>query len=247
MSTYSRQIAVLGLLACLVSTPAFAVDPAAYVDVLRHVDDHGMVDYVALKADPARLDAYLGELANAKLDPLDAQEKLATLINAYNAFTLKLISERYPIASIKDIPEAERWKAVRWNLGGTLTSLDAIEHQMIRAKFNEPRIHFALVCAGKGCPPLRNEPYVGSTLDEQLNDQMKKTHAGNGQWVSYDPATRTLTLTAIYQWFAGDFTKDGKPLADWVARFNPSVAEAQRTGAPLKIEYAPYDWALNAR
>ena len=86
-----------------------AIDHSAFADVLKHVDDDGMVDYAAIKADPTRLDAYLAELATAKLDALDPDEKLATLINAYNAFTLKLIAERLQLASIKDIPEPERW------------------------------------------------------------------------------------------------------------------------------------------
>jgi hypothetical protein len=224
-----------------------AVDHSAFADVLKHVDEHGMVDYAAIKAEPARLDAYLAELAAVKLDSLDEKEKLATLLNAYNAFTLKLIAERYPIKSIKDIPEAERWKAVRWNLGGTVTSLDAIEHEMIRKGFNEPRIHFALVCAGKGCPPLRNEPYTGEKLDAQLDDQMRKTHASDGQWVTYDAETNTLTLTAIYKWFEGDFTKNAKSVPAWVGRFRPEVARAVESGNVPKVVYAEYDWGLNEK
>jgi hypothetical protein len=92
-------------------------------------------------------------------------EKLALLINAYNAFTLKLIVERLPVQSILDIPAAERWDAVRWKVGGQVWSLKQIEHEQIRPKFTEPRVHFALVCAAVGCPPLRNEAYDASRLD----------------------------------------------------------------------------------
>src|SRR5690606_18585297 len=109
------------------------------------VDAQGMVDYAGLAADTAALDGYIASLADVDLDVLSRDERLALLINAYNAFTLRLILDHYPVASIKDIPEAERWKAERWDLGGKTVSLDTIEHVMIRPVFNEPRIHWALV------------------------------------------------------------------------------------------------------
>lgn len=241
------RIFIVPLLLLSLSTTARATDHSAFAEVLkRHVDERGMVDYNAIRADPARLDAYLRKLAEVKFDALDEKETLATLINAYNAFTLKLISERLPIKSIKDIPEAERWKAVRWNLGGTVTSLDAIEHERIRKEFDEPRIHFALVCAGKGCPPLRNEPFAGPKLDAQLADQMRRTHATDGQWVTYDAKGNTITLTAIYKWFTSDFTKHEPTLSAWVAKFRPEVAKAIEGGSEPKVEFAEYDWSLNA-
>lgn len=234
--------------ACLAASRASAadVDHADYAGLLkRHVDARGMVDYAAIKRQPADLDRYLSVLASVKLDALDPQQRLATLINAYNAFTLKLISERYPIATIKDIPEPERWKAVRWNLGGTTTSLDAIEHEMIRGKYAEPRIHFALVCAGRGCPPLRAEPYTGARLEAQLDHQMKRTHAADTQWSTYDAAANKLTVTAIYKWFEGDFTQSAANVPAFVARYRPDVRRAIDAGRVPTVEHAPYDWGLN--
>jgi hypothetical protein len=124
-----------------------------------YVDADGFVDYAGLLGDAARLDAYLDQLAAAPFDALGRDEKLALLINAYNAFTLRLILDHYPVASIQDIPAPERWDAVRWRVGPHTWSLNQIEHEEIRPKFVEPRIHFALVCAAVGCPPLRAEAY----------------------------------------------------------------------------------------
>jgi hypothetical protein len=134
----------------------------------QHADPDGLVDYDALHREPEALDRYLADLANAPFADLGRDDKLALLINAYNAFTLRLILDFYPVESIRDIPEDQRWRHVRWTLGGSTFSLDQIEHQQIRPNFAEPRIHFALVCAAIGCPPLRNEAYVGERLDAQL-------------------------------------------------------------------------------
>ncbi|MEX1223174.1 MAG: VTT domain-containing protein, partial [Pirellulales bacterium] len=119
-------------------------DHTAFGKLLEaHVDADGWIDYVGLQRDEAQLDAYLEDLANAPFDELGRDEKLALLINAYNAFTLKLILEHYPLESIMDIPEDQRWEAQRWNVGGNRWSLNQIEHEQIRPKFVEPRIHFA--------------------------------------------------------------------------------------------------------
>ncbi len=140
------------------------------LDALLHeyVDDDGWVDYRGMKAVEPELDDYLTAVAAAPFDALGRDEKLALLINAYNAFTLKLIVEHLPLDSIMDIAAAERWDAVRWNVGGNVWSLNQIEHEQIRPKFVEPRIHFAVVCAAVGCPPLRPEAFDPACLDEQL-------------------------------------------------------------------------------
>lgn len=152
--------------------PAF--DHAALDSLLKtHVDDAGRVDYRALKQEAAALDAYIAALAGAPLDEMGRSERLALLTNAYNAFTLRLILDHHPVKSIKDIPAAQRWDAVRWTVGGQTWSLNQIEHEQIRPHFAEPRIHFALVCAAVGCPPLRNEAYRADDLDAQLDAQTR--------------------------------------------------------------------------
>jgi hypothetical protein len=224
----------LGLIAStVVATPA---DLDATLK--RHVVGDA-VDYAALKADPAGLDAYVNWLATQDVSNGDRNQRLALLINAYNAFTLKLIVEHYPLKSIRDIPEDRRWKDVRWNVGGRMVSLDQIENEMIRPVFNEPRIHFALVCAAKGCPPLRAEAFRANDLEKQLDDQMRKTHGTDTPWTKYERGT--LKLTSLYDWFKSDF---GEPLA-FVARYVPELSGDMSAGIKPRVEFLDYDWSLN--
>lgn len=223
-----------------------AFDHAAYDRLLKqHVSADGLVDYERLgTTGRASLEAYLSALARAPVEDLGRDEKLALLLNAYNVFTLALVVEHYPLQSILEIPEAQRWAAARWNLGGRLLSLDQIEHQEIRARFREPRIHFALVCASLGCPKLRNEAYTGVRLDEQLNDQMRYSHS-SPRWLRFDPRRGVLELTALYDWYRGDFEQVYGSVIAAVAPHSAPVRKAAAAGMALEIRFIDYDWALN--
>ncbi len=210
----------------------------------RHVDAEGWVDYTGLQADQARLDAYLASVADAPFDALGRDQKLALLINAYNACTLKLIVEHLPLESIMDIPAAERWDAVRWNVGGNVWSLNQIEHEQIRPKFIEPRIHFAVVCAAVGCPPLRNEAYEPARLDQQLSEQTQYVHQ-HATWFFYDARSNVLRLTKLYDWYGDDFVQVAGSTPEFAARYSPELKQALENGVPPKIEWLPYDWKLN--
>jgi hypothetical protein len=142
--------------------------PLGYL--LRAYVVDGEVDYAGLASDREPLAAYLDSLAATEVGALGRDARLALWINAYNAFTLQLILEHYPgITSIKEIPRASRWEDVRWNVGGTLYSLDQIEHEILRPRFGDPRIHFAVVCASVSCPDLREEAYASAHIDAQLD------------------------------------------------------------------------------
>jgi len=241
-----------------IAAPSY--DHAMFDRVLhRIVDADGMVNYAGLKRDSADLDAYVASLASANLETLGRDEQLAILINAYNAFTFKLIIERYPIASIKDIPEADRWKAVRWTLAGRQVSLDMIEHEMIRPVFKDPRIHFALVCAGHDCPPLQAEAYTGRWVDAQLDDQARRFHS-SPRWLKFDadasnlpnaPSVPTLELSSIYKWYAKDFESQGgragASIVSHAARYCPPLRSFLRRGGTVEPTFLPYDWSLNAQ
>src|SRR5574341_700013 len=182
-----------------------SLDHARLDALLRaHVDGEGLVDYAGLASERAALDAYLASLASVPFSELSRDEKLALLLNAYNAFTLRLILEHRPLASIKDIPSGRRWDDRRWRLAGETLSLNQIEHERIRPRFQEPRVHFALVCAARGCPPLRAEAYVGARLEAQLADQARRVHSDT-RWLRFDPASLTLHLTRLYDWYGSDF------------------------------------------
>jgi len=211
----------------------------------RYVDADGWVDYVGLKANVSELDMYLKSLGVAPLDAMGRDEKLALLINAYNAGTLKLILDHQPISSIQDIPEQERWDAVRWNIGGNLWSLNQIEHEQIRPKFVEPRIHFALVCAALSCPPLRTEAFTATRLEEQLQEQSQYVHT-HATWFQFDRDASPASLTKLYRWYGDDFTQiAGSPL-EFASRYSPTLKQTLADGVTPRIEWLPYEWDLNS-
>jgi hypothetical protein len=211
-----------------------------------HVDEAGGVDYEGLHRDAASLDAYLRALASAPFSEMGRDEKLAFLLNAYNAFTLRLVLDYWPVGSVRDIPSGERWKARRWVLAGETVSLDEIEHDRIRPRFREPRIHFALVCAARSCPPLRAEAYTGARLEAQLADQARRVHRRD-RWLRFDPASGTLHLTRLYDWYASDFLAAAPSIEEYVAAHEVSVRAALAAGRRPRIGWLPYDWSLNAR
>lgn len=210
----------------------------------KHVSEGGWVDYAALREDAKPLDRYIASLADAPFDELGRDEKLALLINGYNAFTLRLILDHYPLKSIKDIPAEKRWDARRWKIGGNTWSLTQIEHEQVRPKFEEPRIHFALVCAAVGCPPLRGEAYVGSRVEEQLEEQTRYVH-DNDKWFRFEPQQNTAHLTSLYKWYGGDFEQVAGSVLKYAARYAPPLEAALDAGKEPKVEWQNYDWTLN--
>jgi hypothetical protein len=222
-------------------------DHSRFDALLRtHVDADGLVDYGRLKRAPAELDAYVGSLAAARFEELGRDEKLALLINAYNAFTLRLVLDHWPVASIRDISAEQRWDARRWRLAGETLSLNQIEHERIRPRFREPRIHFALVCAARGCPPLRAEAYSGARLESQLADQARRVHSDD-RWLRFDPATGALRLTELYEWYASDFRQAAGSVPEHVALHVPVVRAALDAGQRVEVRWIPYDWSLNEK
>ncbi len=207
-----------------------------------HVRPDG-VAYDALRADAAKLDEYLTQIAAARLDPLPRDERLALLINAYNACTLRLILDHYPLKSIRDIPEAKRWTDRRWVVAGRTLSLDQLENEVIRPEYKEPRIHFAINCASHGCPPLRAEAFVASRLDAQLAEQTRSAHA-DARFLELTPDS--VRLTKLYEWFAADFTASAGSALQFAARYSVPLATRLKTTPAPKIEWIEYDWTLNA-
>ncbi len=212
----------------------------------QHVDADGRVDYAALHKDTTVLDRYVESLRNTNLAALGRNEKLALLINAYNAFTIRLILDYHPVDSIKEIPAAKRWKHKRWRIAGNTWSLDQIEHEQIRPKFHEPRVHFALVCAAVACPKLRSEAYRSDRLEEQLEDQARYTHSRVG-WFRFDLEKGTVYLTKLYKWYRGDFEQAAGSVLEYAARYSPPLRQALDAGQEPRIRWIDYDWNLNGK
>jgi len=218
--------------------------------VSTYVQPGGWVDYEKLKDNPKTLDAYIEQVGKAPYEKLGRDEKLALLINAYNAFTLRLILDHYETVKddpegIKAIPSSKRWDAKRWNIGGETYSLNNIEHDVIRQKFAEPRIHFVLVCAAYSCPPLRTEAYTAEKLEEQLEDQTVYCHK-HERWYRYDAAENVVHLTKLYTWYAGDFEKTAGSVLKYVAKYRDEIARKLEADEPPGVRYLDYDWQLNS-
>ena len=138
----------------------------------KHVNSKGNVNYAAFKKDEAALDAYLDQLQSNPVDRnMSKNERLAYWINVYNAFTIKLILDNYPLNSIKDLEGGKPWDKVFIKLGNTSYSLNMVENEVIRKRFTEPRIHFAVNCAAASCPPLLNDAFYPDRLTNQLAER----------------------------------------------------------------------------
>ena len=253
----TARLALLWLLGALgsLAQPAVNVpDDALYTAVLREHVHQGMADYRRLARDE-RLDRYLAQLAAFDPDTLPSRDaQLALWINAYNAYTLKLITSVYPVESIRLIsdlgrtttdPEKGRpWDIPFARVGGHDYTLEQIEHEVIRPRFRDGRIHFALVCAAVSCPKLRDEAFTGPALDQQLNDQ--------GRWFlthrnRLDGRRRQAELSQIFSWFADDFGSSSASRLDYIAQFVTADLAKSLREQPERwtITYADYDWALN--
>jgi hypothetical protein len=238
----------LGLLA--VSAAATPLDLDLYAQLLeRHTraipDIAGTrVDYSAVSRDPEWL--RLSEsLEASEVGGLADREKLAFWINAYNILAIDLVARNYPVESIKDIGSLLRpvWKRRAGAIDGREVSLDEIEHGILRP-LGDPRIHGAIVCASLSCPPLRREPYRAERLEAQLDDNTRRWLADPRKGVAVGAGTRTLLVSAIFEWFAEDFEAEGGVLA-FVERFGPDEARALVREGGVRIRHLDYDWSLN--
>lgn len=220
------------------------IDHAEWDRLLRtYVDERGLVDYGAWKASPPdrrALEAYLARLAAEPTPAAQEDDRAASLINAYNALTIRWVLHNYPTKSIMALPQS--FGTARHLVGGKQVSLDAIEHGALRPLVGY-RIHAALVCAARSCPPLAREGYRADRLDEQLD-------AATARWLSREDLNRFFPgkaeLSEIFKWFAPDFEKAGG-IRSVLKRHGPPSARTLLEAGDPRIEYLPYDWSLNDR
>ncbi len=222
------------------------VDHSIYGRLLKANVIDGQVDYRGFKKDEAQLDAYLAALAAIDPDALPKQVQIAFYINAYNAWTIKLVLGAWPdLKSIKDLGGffQSPWKKSFVKLSEQVVTLDHIEHDILRPRYKDPRIHFAINCASISCPPLLNDPYIGSEIDRQLN--AVTTNFINDSGSNYLKGD-TLYVSKIFKWFNEDFNGD---VIGFFKRYARGELKKQldSRGEDLNIEYLPYDWGLNSR
>ncbi|MEP5611179.1 MAG: DUF547 domain-containing protein [Cyclobacteriaceae bacterium] len=236
----------LGVFAVLGIAAQSGVSHQPFDELLqKYVDESGLVNYKGLKTERPKLKSYLRMLeANEPKDAWSKDQQLSYWINAYNAFTLELILTHYPVESIKDIGAAIKipfvntpWDIKFIKIGDDEKDLNNIEHGIIRKEFEEPRIHFALVCAAFSCPKLQNKAYFPETLDAQLTDAAKDFLA--------DPTKNEIKssseaeLSKLFSWYRGDFTKKTS-LEEFISKYSEVKLDK---GADL--DYKDYNWDLN--
>ena len=208
-----------------------------------HVRGDG-VDYDGLAAHTATLNAYLAPARHFDPETLSRDEAMAFWINMYNAWTLKFILTKYPkIDSIKDLGSlfSSPWKKRFVKIGGKILTLGEIEHEILRVRFKDPRIHFAINCASRSCPPLLSEAYRAEILDAQLDGVTRAfiNRASNTQFRG-----NRLLVSRIFKWYAGDFDPG---IASYIKRYaQGSLKEKfEIVGNSPQISFMPYDWSLN--
>lgn len=265
--SFIKKIGLLAIFALTsLSASAFDHDYREWNSLLaKHVKvapdgNSSRLDYRGMAADQARLATWLKTVSavpEAEYKQWPKPQRLAFLINAYNAWTVELVLGKYPdLKSIKDIGSVFQspWKKKFIPFFGQELALDDIEHSLIRAPgaFDDPRIHAAVVCASIGCPMLRAEAFTADKLDSQLEDGMRRFLADSSR-NRFDPASGKLQVSKIFDWYGKDFEKGHQSFASLKTTFgryagqlakSPEAQERIRQG-DYKLEFLDYDWRLN--
>ena len=240
------------------SHSAFAYDHTykSYNEILKQVvivkGHQSLVDYAKLKSDTDKLHEitdgieYIGK---NEFDTWSREQQMAFLINAYNAFTIKLILTKYPVKSIKaygGLFVNSPWEKKYFTLFGKEATLNVIEHDLLRKLYKEPRLHFVLVCASMSCPPLRDEAYVANNLEQQLTDATIN-FMRNPKRNRFNTEENKVEISKIFKWYKKDFTKAAGSLNAYVAPLMTDDKELSTLIANknTRIKFLDYDWSLN--
>jgi hypothetical protein len=208
-------------------------DHSVWNDLLKkHVSATGKVNYKGFKTDLEILDSYMRSLnENAPSETATKEERLAYWINAYNAVTIRLIVVNYPLTSITKLDAGKPWDVKRYTNGGKKMSLNDIENNILRP-MGDARIHFALNCAAKSCPPILNEAFTAENVNKLLEQRTKQFINSSRTVVEKD----AIKVSKIFDWYAKDFGN----VVDFVNKY--AKVKASKTA---KVTYADYDWSLN--
>jgi hypothetical protein len=254
------RIALPCLLAASLLAPSIAraAEPPDYTPwqnlLSKYYDPAKGMNYKGLKEhDKATLDQLRQKLAAVDVNSLAKPDQLAYWINLYNVTTVATVVEHYPVDSIRDIStdpiiRLNVFKKPAAQTKAGAISLNDIENDKIRTGFKDPRIHFAINCAAKSCPPIRTEPYAGARLNEQLDDQARRFLTGpHGVRLEKDGGELDVHVTKILDWFKDDFETWGGGRIAFVRKLLPADKQKQLDAARGKtdLEFDDYDWALN--
>lgn len=212
----------------------------------KNVSSSGKVNYKGFVTDSVKLNTYLKLLSGYKPNEKTwtASEQKTFWINAYNAFTVKLIVDNYPVKSINEVvtkmkitTKTSPWDIKFIKIGNISYSLNNIEHEKLRKAFGDARFHFVLVCAAKSCPILLNEAYTADKLEMQLEKQTKLFLNDN---VKNNISSNALKISKIFEWYADDFKSNKSSLIDFINKY-----VAVKINPKASISYLEYSWDLN--
>ena len=206
-----------------------------------HVNDKGFVDYKSLKKNEGKLDTYLAYLEKTSPEKSwSADKEKAFWINVYNAYTLKIILDNYPLKSITKISNKGKtaWKTPFVKVGGKTYTLDHVEHEILRKKFSDPRIHVGVNCASGSCPKLGNLAFTEDNVDSELERLMKEFINDSTR---NKLSAKKVEISEIFNWFKGDFTANGSVI-DYINKYANTPVNKK-----AKIKYLTYDWSLNGK
>ena len=208
----------------------------------KHVTKNGIVDYKSFKNDEAKLDTYISYLE--KTSPANSwsdNKQKAFWINAYNAYTIKLILENYPLKSVMKIKQKGKnaWKIPFAKVGEKTYTLDHIEHKILRKKLFDPKIHVGVNCASGSCPKLGNKAFTEENVNSELEKLMKSFINDNIR--NKFRNSNLIYISEIFNWFKDDFTKKGT-IIDYINKYSDKKINANAT-----INFLPYDWNLNGK
>lgn len=212
-----------------------AIDHSIWNGLLtKYVDSNGGVNYQGMQSDINQLNSYLKSIADTDISKSSSKEQLAYWINAYNAHTIKLILDNYPVASIMDIQGGKAFDSKWISINGEKLSLNDIENKKIRPVFNEPRIHFAVNCAAKSCPPLMNKAWTAASLEQDLTDRTI-AFVNNTKYNKIEASE--VKISKIFEWYASDFPSS---IVSYLKKYSNNSLNNDAS-----VKYLEYDWTLN--
>lgn len=212
---------------------------------------NGTVDYSSIRNDPFNLDKFLSFISSVSPENhpelFQKDDSKAYWINVYNALAIKTIIDNPNISSIRDVSwgMGAFWRT-KFMVGGRKMTLNHIEHKILRGKYKDPRIHFAINCASTSCPPIGNRIVTGNGLDEQL-DNKALDFINDKSNVSFDHKNEIVHLSRIFKWFKKDFVSENRQLIDYILEYQKDINSIQKDKISnnYKIEFFKYDWSLN--
>lgn len=203
----------------------------------KYVSSSGKVNYKGFKSEKAKLEAYVTYLGeNTPQSDWSRNKIRAYWINAYNAFTVKLILDNYPLKSIMNLDSGKPWDKAFISLGGKSYTLNDIEHKILRAKYFDSRIHFAVNCASFSCPKLLNRAFTESNVSSQMS-VLASAYINDSRHNKISP--EKAELSQLFEWYKGDFTKKGS-LIEYLNKYSKV-----KLNPDAEISFMPYNWNLN--